>query len=154
MRRALLQPASPRPPQAKVDRISPLVAGGSKTSGLLFGVSGSVPLAGSERLSLYGNFAYGLGRNKSDLPYANGDNKLDVSYRIGEVGLSYRLLAEPIGAIKQLSLSIGYRSQTVVFKKVPLGTYANMASTTPLSIQRRNAQSTTDGIVVGLVGVF
>lgn len=138
---------------AKLDRISPVTDGGSKTDGILVGMSGSVPLDGSTRLSLYGNFAYGLGRAKFDVALPNGDTRSNAEYKIGEVGLSYRLFSAPQGALKQLSLSFGYRAQLFTLKSIPFGTYATSALV-PTEVERRNVQSTTDGFVVGLIGVF
>lgn len=136
---------------AKVDRISTLVSGGSTTDVYLVGASSSVPLEGSGRLSLYGNVAYGVGKSRADIP---DSNKVDVSYRIGEVGLSYRLFSAPQGALKHLNLSFGYRAQVATLKNIAFGSYATPTSLVPTSVERRNIQSTTDGFVIGLIGVF
>lgn len=138
---------------AKVDRLSPLAEGGSKTEAFLIGASGSVPLEGTGRLSLYGNFAFGPGKSTS---YVGGNNnKVDVTYRIGEIGLSYQLLSAPQGALKHLGLSLGYRAQIVTFKDVPLSTYTLSNPTIPVSVvERKDIQTNTDGVVIGLTGVF
>lgn len=138
----------------KVDRVSTLASGGSKTEAIIVGASGSVPLETSARLSLYGNFAYGLARTKIDFTLPTGENKLDGIYTIGEVGLAYRLFSQPSGAVKGLSLSLGYRAQFLTLRNSPFGTYASPGSLTPVSVERKNIRATTDGFVLGLVGVF
>jgi hypothetical protein len=138
----------------KLDKLSAAVSGGSRIDAILVGASGSLPLEASSRLSLYGNFAYGLGRSKFGFTLPSGENKLNVSYTIGEVGLAYRLFSAPSSALKSLSLSLGYRTQFVTFKDAPFGTYSGIASATPSSIERKDSRSTTDGFVLGLVGVF
>lgn len=138
---------------AKVDRILDTVDSEQKIKGILLGLSGSAPL--SERWSLYGNFAYGLGRQKSEFSDATGESKYSARYAIGELGLSYRIMDGNSGAfIKSLSGSIGYRAQSYTTKDVGLGTYALSDPTTPISTTTRDGRTTTSGAVFALVASF
>jgi hypothetical protein len=126
---------------------------GAKISGGLLGISSTVPIGNN--LSVYGNFAYGMGNDKLDSTLPDGSNKLDVTYRILEAGLSYSLYSPLSSAsmIKDLSLRLGYRTQVAVIKDAPLATYS-LNSPVPISIEKKNLQSTTDGFILSLVGTF
>lgn len=125
----------------------------AKLDGLLFGLSGSAPLQGP--FALYGNFAIGPARSTTSSS-TQGDIKLNGSYRIGEVGLLYRLTDErAIFGIKNLSVQLGYRVQVLTFRDATLNTYA-LGSPVPtvLATEHRRLQNTTQGFVLGIVAVF
>jgi hypothetical protein len=139
--------------EAKVDRLIDYVASEQKIKGILLGVSASAPL--SDRLSLYGNFAYGFGRQKSQVADASGDTKYSARYTISEVGISYRIMEGSAGAfIKSVSGSLGYRAQSYTTKDVALGTYDPSAPSTPLSITTRDGRTSTTGAVLAIVASF
>jgi hypothetical protein len=125
---------------------------GVTSEGILLGASASLPIAG--RLFLYGNAAYGIGRNKYDFADAEGKSRRDADYRIGEIGVSYVAYeGAPDSPVKSLLVSFGYRAQVLTTKDVALGTFA-FPSNQPLSIQKKDVRTTTDGFVLGVVGVF
>lgn len=139
--------------EAKVDRLLDDVASKQNIKGILLGVSGSAPL--SERWSLYGNFAYGLGRQKSEFADAAGETKYSARYAIGEVGLSYRIMDGSPGAlVKAISGSLGYRAQSYTSKDVALGTYAMSDPNTPLYTTTRDGRTSTSGAVLAVVASF
>jgi hypothetical protein len=127
------------------------VNGGYKIDGLLLGISASAPLQG--RLSLYGNAAFGLGRQKANF---NGESiKNNLNYRIGEIGFSYRVNNESaLLGIKNLSVQLGYRAQIVTLNNVEVGTLTATPVPTPIAIERRKINSTTDGFVLGVAALF
>lgn len=138
----------------KTDRLVPYanVDSSIKIDALLLGVSGSAPLA--DRLSLYGNLAYGLGRQKSKLSDTNGDTSHRATYTIGEVGFNYRLTdGNKLGFLQGLSASAGYRVQTYTAKDLAFGTYA-ADNQTLLEIDKSNIRSTTSGFILALIGSF
>ncbi|MBS0509653.1 MAG: hypothetical protein JSR42_00515 [Proteobacteria bacterium] len=138
---------------AKVDRLIEGLDSGQDISAILLGLSASAPL--SDRLSLYGNFAYGLGRQKSDSPDPRGKDRYSSTYAIGEVGLSYRILEGRAGMfVKSLTGSIGYRAQSYTTKDVGLGTYAMANPNVPIATTTRDVQTSTNGVVVALVASF
>lgn len=137
----------------KIDRVRDDVDSEQKIKGILIGLSGSAPL--SDRWSLYGNFAYGVGRHKSEFRDARGEDKYSGRYSIGEIGLNYRLMDGNSSAfIKSLSGSIGYRAQIYTTKDVGVGTYALNDPLTPLSTTKRDSRSSTTGLAVGIVAAF
>jgi hypothetical protein len=116
-------------------------------------LSGSFPLAG--RLSAYGNFAYGFAREKTDFADAAGEDRYRGNYRIGELGLLFRLYGDAASTVlKNVSVSLGYRMQAFTVESVAIGTYAPTAPTVPISIRKSDLQTTTDGVVLGVVAVF
>lgn len=138
---------------ANIDRASDIDGSAYKIKAILVGLSGSAPIA--DKLSVYGNIAYGLGQEKTEFPLANGKSKFDGNYIISEFGLSYQLVrASSSEFLKGVVLSAGYRAQTVTINSFPLGTFLPAAPTVPVSITTRDARSTTDGFVINVVGVF
>ena len=130
-------------------------AGRATVTGLLLGLNANAPLR--EKLSLYGNFAFGPAQEKSNLPDGNGRKKWNGSYWIGEVGLSYQLLAPAENTslgLSSLSLMLGYRAQTVSIKNIG---YAIRASSPPFNLigaENHDVSSTIQGPILGLVGSF
>jgi len=147
--------------EAKQSKIADLpVSNAQKVRAGLLGLSGSAPIG--EGLSIYGNFAYGLGKQDSDTVNPLGEKSYDVAYRIGEFGLSY-LVHEggPRSPLKTAAISVGYRAQVFVTKNVAYGTYAiagspsaPSVSTTPIAVQRADVQTTTDGFIVSISATF
>jgi len=135
-------------------------ASGQKIRAGLLGLSGAAPLGGN--VFLYGNAAVGIGKQTSDIADAAGDTSYSIDYRIGEVGLSYRLLeGGPQSAIKSMAIAVGYRAQVLLSKGIAYGTYeltgdpGNLVpSTTPASIQKADLQTTTDGFILSLIATF
>lgn len=123
-----------------------------RISGFLVGLNASAPL--QDRLSLYGSFAYGLAKEKSSQRDVEGEDKYDATYKIGEVGLSYRIMdGNPAAAIKSLSAQIGYRFQIVTVKDFPTATLS-IPGGTVLSVEHQSLSSLTHGPVFGIVGAF
>jgi hypothetical protein len=128
--------------------------GDQKLRGVLVGFTASAPLA--ERLSLYGNAAYGRGRstitfNSPTVP----DSKNDLDYTIAEVGLAYSLGApSAVPAVNSISLQVGYRSQIVAVRGVELATYSATPTPQQLAVNKRKIQSNTHGLVIGLIVLF
>jgi hypothetical protein len=124
-----------------------------RVSGVLLGISGSAPLA--EKLSLYGNFAYGLARQKSEIKDARGKDDFRSTYAIGELGLSYRFLDRESGSfVKSVNGSIGYRTQIYTTRNLALGSFAESDPFHPISTSTRDLRSTTSGLVVALIATF
>ncbi len=123
----------------------------SKIDAWLIGGSASAPL--SDRISLYGNFAYGFAQQTYDTALVNGDTRMPGSYQIAEVGVTYRLLERETGLLKGISLQAGYRFQSYV-TSATLGTFSPSAPTVPIAITKTDLRSTTDGLILGVVGVF
>lgn len=128
-------------------------SGKAKIDGIILGLSANAPLQG--KLSLYGNLAYGLAREKTDFQDAVGKSKYDATYWIGEVGFAYQLYQSPDQTgIKNLSLQLGYRSQTLLLKGVSLATAAIVPPFPVVGAEKQDISSTTHGPVLGLVGAF
>ena len=126
---------------------------GSNVNAILLGASGAAPLFG--RLSLYGNIAYGLARDKVDVQDAAGESKFSANYAIGEVGVSYLLYEATQGQpLKNLLVSFGYRAQGLTIKSVSFGTFSLGSPPIVLDSQKRDIRTTTDGFVLGIVGSF
>ena len=135
--------------------------GKSKLWGTGIGLSGNAPISASflgsgegtgvSRLGVYGNFAYLEGRANFDLPVA-GESSFRLNYQIAEVGLSYRLNSAPMGPISALTAQLGYRSQIIRQRNVLLPTFS--ANGVLVSTDRTSVQSTTHGLVLGLVASF
>lgn len=138
----------------KIDRISDLLSDSEQEiAAVLVGVSASAPL--TDRLSLYGNFAYGVARQESDSPDARGEDRYDARYTIGEVGMSFRLFeGTPTAFVRSASASLGYRVQSYTTEDIGLGTYSGPADATPLSTDKRDLRSSTNGFVLALVASF
>jgi len=126
-------------------------ADSAKIRGLLVGLGASVPLQGA--LSLYGNVAYGIARQRlQGLSDATGRTKHDADYTIGEIGLAYRFYEQSSG-LKSATLQVGYRAQSYRVKDLAYGTYSFPAGVL-ISAERRDVDSFTGGFILGLVGVF
>jgi hypothetical protein len=128
------------------------IRSGFQADGVALGASASLPLSGS--LSLYGNVAFGAGRSRLDSADAAGQSRLDLTYRNGEVGISYLALERARDApLQSILVSAGYRAQVITTRKLGLGTYA-IPSGQLIDIDRRDLTTTTDGVVVGIVAIF
>lgn len=139
--------------RATVERVLDDVDSEQKISAVLLGISGSAPLA--DKLSLYGNFAYGLARQKSEVNDVRGKDNYSSTYAIGELGLSYRFLEGRAGSfVKSVSGSVGYRAQSFTTKDVGLGTYALSDPTVPIATTTRDVRTSTSGVVVAVVATF
>lgn len=138
----------------KIERISDLISHTEQEiAAVLVGVSASAPL--TDRLSLYGNLAYGIARQETDAPDARGDDRYDARYTIGEVGMSFRLFdGIPAGFVKSASASLGYRVQSYTTEDIGLGTYSGLGDATPVSTSKRDLRSSTNGFVLALVASF
>lgn len=140
--------------RGKVDRAltnsAVTVAGsnfGYTVDGILAGISVSAPLHGN--YSLYGNFAIGPAKEKTD-----AGQEYDGTYKIGEIGISRKLLDHGESSfVKGLSLQIGYRFQNVAIKDIKFGTYSIPAGTL-IAQESKDVSSNTHGFVLGLIGVF
>jgi hypothetical protein len=123
-----------------------------KIQALLIGLSGSAPI--SNNLGIYGNFAVGPATLKVD--YEPFGSKFNGDYRVGEFGFSYRI---PTGGgtplLKGLTATVGYRTQVVKIRDLPFVSY-DMSTGVPAfqSIDPKVQTSTTQGIVLGIVGSF
>jgi len=127
-------------------------ASGFTAQGPGIGASASVPLSG--RFSLYGNVAFGIGKARFPGTDAAGQSDADLSYRNGEIGLSYVLVERAAGALlTSVVISAGYRAQVTTTKGVALGTYS-LDQTQLFAVQKQDLTSTTDGIVLGFVAIF
>jgi hypothetical protein len=130
-----------------------VIPSSAKIKGVLIGASGSAPLIG--KLSLYGNVAYGFGREKADLAQANGSTSASGNYAIGEVGVSYVIYeAAESRVLKDVSVTFGYRAQNYTSKGVVLGTFTVGPPSILIDTQSKNISSTTNGFVVGIAGSF
>ena len=125
-----------------------------KVTGWLVGLSGAAPLSGP--LSLYANFALGSARQAFNGPNPlGGPTTFNGTYRIGEVGLSYRLIEpNPAALVKSLSLQLGYRAQVTEIRDLPYPIYSIPPGPFPVSAERLNVRSTAEGLVFGLVAAF
>lgn len=135
------------------------LTGGSTSSssydvtGWLLGISGSVPLSGP--LSLYGNVAYGTATEKLKNSSSVGKSSFDGNYKIGEIGLSYRIAdSSNMSFLKSATIQLGYRAQVITIRDFPFHTFSLANPTTPISTERLNVKSTTDGFILGLVAAF
>ena len=126
---------------------------GVNVDALLLGVSGSAPIVGT--LSLYGNIAYGFARDRYDFGDTSGNRNYNGNYQIGEVGVLWRIYESSEGrALKNVSLSFGYRAQNLTTKGVPSATFALTPTPVVIDVQHKDLSTTTDGFVVGIVGSF
>jgi outer membrane protein with beta-barrel domain len=135
------------------DRLSSQITpSGIKVRGVLLGVSGSAPL--NDRLSLYGNFAYGVTRNKTDVPDAAGKTRYNGDYQIAELGLSYSFGSFGQRMLQNISISAGYRFQLLTTKGITGGTTTAVAPFTLISTQNVDARTYTAGPIVALIASF
>lgn len=138
---------------ATVERVLDDIDSEQKVSAVLLGISGSAPL--SDKLSLYGNFAYGPARQKSEANDIRGKDTYSATYAIGELGLTYRFIDGGTGTfVNSLTGSIGYRAQSFTTKDVGLGTYALSDPTVPIATTKRDLRTSTSGVVVALIATF
>ena len=127
-------------------------SGGVEISALLVGLSASAPLQG--RLSLYGNVAAGVARQRGEVPDNAGKVKWNGAYTIGELGLSYGLVeGGKESLLKNLTLQVGYRAQLYTVRNITYGSLS-LPGGELLTTETRDADSTTGGFLIGLVGVF
>ncbi len=128
------------------------VSGGYKIKGLLFGISGSAQLQGP--FALYGTFAIGPAR-QTTFGTGASDPTNKGTYQISEVGLAYRLTDDrTFLGFKNLSMQLGYRSQAVSLRDVPFATFSMEPVPTVVSIESRKLNSTTQGLLMGVVAAF
>jgi hypothetical protein len=126
---------------------------GYKIDAWLIGLSANAPLQDS--LSLYGNMAYGIAKQKVD---GGQDSSLTMTfngnYSIGEIGLSYRLIgATNSGFLKNLNAQLGYRVQSVNMRNVPFNTIS-IPFGDVIDTQKENIRATTSGFVIGVFAAF
>jgi len=114
--------------------------------GILAGISASAPI--HDGYSLYGNFAIGPAREKTE----HGDS-YDGIYTIGELGVARKIGGSGSSGIKSISLQVGYRFQNIAMSDLPFSTYSTVDGSL-LSTSTKDISSNTHGFVVGLVGVF
>lgn len=127
------------------------VSGGYKLDGLLVGLSVSAPLTGA--MAVYGNVAVGPLRDKVELPILK--QTYHGTYRVGEFGLGYRVSeGTHLMAVKSLSLTAGYRIQVVDINSIGTQTYSTTTPPAVLASQSMRAQSTTQGLVLGVMASF
>lgn len=128
------------------------LGGSYKIDGLIIGISATAPLQGP--LALYGNFGYGPAR-QTIFVTGSSDLRFKGGYQISEVGFAYRLTDDrAFLGFTSLSMQLGYRSQTVTLNDLPFGTFSTGPVPTLISTQYKNAGSTTQGIVFGIVAAF
>lgn len=124
-----------------------------KVDGWLLGLSGSAPL--QDRLSLYGNFAYGIIKNKLNSTQLLGSPTYNGTYTIGEVGLAYRLMDESgSGFIRSLTAQLGYRAQIVFIPGFEYPIYSIPPGVARLSTDKVDVRATTSGVMLGIVAAF
>ena len=138
--------------EAKQSRLSSQISpSGAKVRGVIVGLSGSAQL--HNRLSLYGNFAYGWANEKTDFPDARGETKFDGDYQIGELGLSYSLGS--FGQFLQnIVISAGYRFQVFTARGIATATTTAAPPFTVLSTDERKVRTYTTGPTVALIAFF
>jgi len=123
--------------------------GTQRARGLLLGLSASAPM--TERLSLYGNAAYGPGRYQvaTDIP---GGGNSPVRCTVADFGLAWHAFASATpGLVGAVTVQLGLRWQSVRFRSISLDTPA-IPGVTVRAAPPREPQSTTHGLVLA-VGV-
>jgi len=141
--------------KGKIDRISDRddIDTEQNIDAILVGLSATAPL--TDRLSLYGNFAYGFGRTESEQKDARREDSYDSRYAIGELGVSMRLFeSSPNAFLKSASASIGYRVQSYTIDGSGFGTYAGPIDLIPLSTTKQDIRTSTNGVVLALIATF
>jgi hypothetical protein len=117
------------------------LSGDAKLRGVLLGLFGSAPIA--EGWRLYGTAAFGPGHADARLQTGQVPNRF--TYSIGEVGMTYVIPNQRIGAI---TLNAGYRIQVIRLKDFNLPTYS--LSRVELSSERHDVSTTTQGPIIGI----
>ena len=106
-------------------------------------------------LPLLAEIAYGFARDRYDFGDTSGNRNYNGNYQIGEVGVLWRIYESSEGrALKNVSLSFGYRAQNLTTKGVPSATFALTPTPVVIDVQHKDLSTTTDGFVVGIVGSF
>jgi hypothetical protein len=120
--------------------------GDFKWHGPTIGASGTGALG--HGFSVYGTV--GVGFLKAELPFADGAGRtsLDATYALGEAGIAYSF--GRLSVARSLSLTLGYRSQTLTTKGYGLSDN----STTPPGISRQDVRDTTQGATLSVVALF
>ncbi|MBK9363392.1 MAG: hypothetical protein IPM99_20975 [Rubrivivax sp.] len=137
--------ASPTITQAARDLLG-LSEGEGSGNAVLLGLSTSAALQGA--LSLYANLAYGGGRwTAVDIP--GQSNRYPSRYTVADFGLAWRA-----GGPANVTLQLGYRTQTLTLKRVDLPVYSLDAPPQLLASPRVNAPSTTQGVVLSVGAAF
>lgn len=128
------------------------VSGSYKIDGLLIGFSANASIKGP--LALYGNFAFGPA--KETVSFSGGDTQIyHGTYQISEIGLAYRLTDErAFLGFKNLSVQLGYRSQSVVINDLPFNTWSVGGVPAKISSESISVQSSTQGLVFGVTAAF
>lgn len=142
----------------KVDQVASSAAnallglsGQQKLSGWLIGFAASAPVHPNWRL--YGNAAISLsGRSRVDLGPL-GRSTQHAAYQIGEVGFNYALPGA-FGPLSSVQLQVGYRAQILKVKGAKVETYSTDPTPVLLASQSKTVQSTTQGLIFSIVGVF
>ena len=136
---------------AKIDSTTAIIGfHGQPTTinGVLFGLTGSVPIY--EKLRLVGSFAIGPAKQRTSTP--QGEDRNDGLYRVLELGFSYPLISDPTGYLHSLSLTVTYRAQLYTAKGVQFPTIN--INNQIIGTENRDVNTTTQGPVIGLIGSF
>jgi hypothetical protein len=120
--------------------------GKSEWRGPTIGLSGTAGLGGG--FSVYGTVGFGM--MKADtVPDGSGKASFDANYYLSEAGLAYSF--GNMGRLfRSVSLTMGYRAQTVVTKDYQLAD----RNETPATLSSQNVRDTTQGAALGLIAVF
>lgn len=127
------------------------LSGDQKLSGWLIGFAASAPVNSNWRL--YGNAAFSISaRSRVDLGLL-GRSTQHAAYQIGEVGFNYAVPGA-FGPLSSVQLQVGYRAQILKVKGAKVETYSTDPTPVLLGSQSRTVQSTTQGLIFSIVGVF
>jgi len=123
----------------------------AEIDGFLVGLTGSAPL--SDSFSLYGSFAYGIGKQDLDAGSFGKVSNIDAAYQIAEIGIAYRFPFEG-RFVRSASVSLGFRIQTLESEDLKFPIFAPGPLTTPIAFREQDGRSTTSGPVLSLVATF
>lgn len=137
--------ASPTITQAAQNLLG-LSAGDGGGGSVLLGVSTGTTLQGA--VSLYANLAYGGGRWRvTDAP--GHSSRYPSRYTVADFGLAWRA-----GGPANVTLQLGFRSQTLTLKRVDLPVYSLGSPPQQLDNRSVDAPSTTQGVVLSVGAAF
>jgi hypothetical protein len=124
-----------------------------KGGGIILGLNGVTPV--NDKLSLYGNVAYGPSRWKIE-GNSPVTSRFSGSYSIVDLGLAYRFDTTGIlDGFKAVNLQLGYRSQTVEFNDVDLPIYSvGPGPVQQIGNRRKDVSSSTYGFIFGISSAF
>lgn len=128
-------------------RLTQDVGGRYEWTGPTLAVSVSAPLQSG--LSVYGT--YGMGWMKVSLPSpdAAGADSLNADYTLSEFGLAYSLGREKLGGFAGLTMTLGYRAQTVQTRE-----YALSSLPGDVVYAKDDPRDYTQGLTLSLIGTF